>query len=259
MKIKGKSKTGNKDCERYKEEAAIQRIKVTERIPYSEAKKKLQMNTPRVDISYRSVASEPSTAQKVIDDFLPKIILAVESSIQKSQINVQDIEITVKQPPARTVPSNLGINEKRKSDGFNTQEGVGAALTTFSVVYQDRLNANASICMTELYAILKALEFICSNETPPTCLVCSDSLSVLKALNDPLTMNPLLQQVFSVYHRTTLIHKQVIFVWCPGHVNIPGNELADGAAREAIYCDTYDDKLLADDFKTLIKMQSQRL
>nr|CAI5832990.1 unnamed protein product [Callosobruchus analis] len=120
------------------------------------------------------------------------------------------------------------------TDGFKTQEGVGAAFTTSSVIYQYRLNVNASIYMAELYAILKALDFICSNGTAPTCLECSDSLSVLKALNDPFTMNPLLQQVFNVYYRTTLIHKQVTFVWCPDHVNISGNELADRAAREAI-------------------------
>nr|CAI5816970.1 unnamed protein product [Callosobruchus analis] len=145
------------------------------------------------------------------------------------------------------------------TDGSKSQEGVGAAFTTSSAIYQYRLNPNASIYMAELYAIWKALEFICSNETANTCLICSDSLSALKSLSDPFTINPLVQQVIEVHHRTTLIHKQVIFVWCPGHVNIPGNELADRAACEAIHCDTYDDKLLTDDFKTFIKMECQRL
>nr|CAI5832528.1 unnamed protein product [Callosobruchus analis] len=45
----GPHSAGYKGCETYKEEAAIQRIKVLERIPYSEAKKKLQLNTPRTD------------------------------------------------------------------------------------------------------------------------------------------------------------------------------------------------------------------
>nr|CAI5836232.1 unnamed protein product [Callosobruchus analis] len=115
------------------------------------------------------------------------------------------------------------------TDESMSQEGVGAAFTTSSAIYQYRLNPNASIYMAELYAIWKALEFICSNKTANTCLICSDSLSALKSLSDPFAMNPLVQQVIEVHHRTMLIHKQVIFLWCPGHVNIPGNELADRA------------------------------
>jgi len=65
-------------------------------------------------------------------------------------------------------------------------------------------------------------------------IIFSDSMSSLQALNGfKLELN-LIQKLLKDYSHLTAIGKTVMLCWIPSHVNIPGNEKADCAAKSAL-------------------------
>ena len=88
-----------------------------------------------------------------------------------------------------------------------------------------------SIFSAESYAIHLAMSMIRQKEERQ-CTLCSDSLSVLRELMNR-SDHPMLRKIL---HGVDDLHRQdriVRFCWVPSRINIPDNEKADAATKEA--------------------------
>ena len=96
-----------------------------------------------------------------------------------------------------------------------------------------RLPSNASIFRAELYAISLALNIIrrCRDKD---FIIFSDSMSSLLALSGFKLEIDVVQKILKDYSILTNSGKSIVLCWIPSHVNIPGNERADAAAKSAL-------------------------
>jgi ribonuclease HI len=97
-----------------------------------------------------------------------------------------------------------------------------------------RMTDNLSVFTTELTAILQALKII-KNKKISNYVIFSDSLSAIQALINPKNQR---QDIVNQINKlnSDLVNKGNIikFEWVPAHVGIPGNEMADKFAKEAL-------------------------
>ena len=143
------------------------------------------------------------------------------------------------------------------TDGSKTDQGVGSAFAILDKTYYWSLNPKASIYTAELYAIWQALRYI-EYEENNTFLICCDSLSVLESISNSFSYNPLVQHILSLTQWLKDQEKVIYFAWIPGHIGIPGNELADSAARQAAESENESWEnipLLPDDVKTALRLR----
>ena len=80
-------------------------------------------------------------------------------------------------------------------------------------------------------ALLECLLFIKSLDCILTTIF-SDSQSVLKAITS-FNMDPIITKIQKFYS-TISKTRHIVFYWCPGHVNILGNEYADQFAKSTV-------------------------
>ena len=92
-----------------------------------------------------------------------------------------------------------------------------------------RLPNNTNIFIAELLAVSRAIYKINKNEGQ-SFLICCDSLSVLQAIKGG-TPNYLVYQIYDQLLNTT---KEICLEWVPSHLNIPGNNLTDEMAKNAL-------------------------
>nr|CAH7764324.1 unnamed protein product [Callosobruchus chinensis] len=118
------------------------------------------------------------------------------------------------------------------TDGSKTESGVGTAFLTESSSYAWSLDPRSSIYTAEIYAIWRALLFFMGS-SHKRCLICTDSMSTVTALEDKFSTDIRIQILLDLIHHIKLDGKEVVFFWTPAHVGIPGNEQADRAAKEA--------------------------
>ena len=118
------------------------------------------------------------------------------------------------------------------TDGSKIGEQTSCAFVYDRFTYSQRLTDNASIFTAEIKAIYLALKRIKLCPSQRHFVICSDSLSVLQCLHSGLLHNSMLVKVLHEYH--SLPDNQVSFMWLPSHMDIPGNEAADKAAKEAL-------------------------
>lgn len=97
---------------------------------------------------------------------------------------------------------------------------------------QIRLHDSASIYTAELMAILETLTIL-QHSPHELILVISDSLSALEALHHFDFKHPLVFKILCLYTKMSST-KDIVFVWCPSHVGIRGNERADLLAKQAL-------------------------
>ncbi|CAH1103022.1 unnamed protein product [Psylliodes chrysocephalus] len=86
----------SKDCLMYKQEYAIQELKVKEGLSYIEAKRKININTPKPNTSYSQVTTFRPPApvptvntQELVKNLLPHLISALKSCFQTTQLTQQ--------------------------------------------------------------------------------------------------------------------------------------------------------------------------
>ena len=95
-----------------------------------------------------------------------------------------------------------------------------------------RLSNRLSIYAAELTAIKYALDWTLVKK-PHKVAILSDSLSALQSLSlrNSNSRPDLLENILSLYDQCHLNGTQVNLVWCPAHVGVKGNEIADGEAK----------------------------
>ena len=112
-------------------------------------------------------------------------------------------------------------------------DGVASAVVWQKSCKTVRLPSIASIFRAELYAISLALNIIrrCRDKD---FIIFSDSMSSLQALSRFKLEIDLVQKILKDYSALTNSGKSIALCWIPSHVNIPGNERSDAAAKSAL-------------------------
>ena len=85
----------------------------------------------------------------------------------------------------------------------------------------------------EAKAIDLALDFVNNCTYTGKCVICSDILSVLKALNRTSSRNSQIQQLLLKHHEISS-SKTIIYCLIQSHIGIYGNEKADKNAKESL-------------------------
>ena len=117
------------------------------------------------------------------------------------------------------------------TDGSKGEMGVGAAAVTEVMSVTASMLKESSIFSAEVYAIHLALSIVKQTEERQFT-ICSDSLSAIRGLVNG-TDHPMLRKILHDINDLHKRDKRVKFCWVPSHINIPGNEKADAAAKEA--------------------------
>ena len=71
----------SKTCPSYINEIAIQKLKVVEKIPYAEAKRKVRINTPRPNLTYASASKSDDRVEGIMAKVLPQLQVMIKETI----------------------------------------------------------------------------------------------------------------------------------------------------------------------------------
>jgi len=131
------------------------------------------------------------------------------------------------------VCSNYDGYHRIYTDGSKSGDRVASAVIARNSAKTVRLPNKASIFRAELYAITQAMDLI-RRSKDTKFIIFSDSMSSLEALNSFKIELDLVLRIIKDYTNLTNAGKTIEFCWIPSHVNIPGNERADTAAKAAL-------------------------
>jgi ribonuclease HI len=138
------------------------------------------------------------------------------------------------------------VVEKKGFEWFTVQTGV--------------LSASESVFRGEIYAIRMAIDYIESNANElegKEISIYSDSMSGLMALRKSDCLDA---ELYNIRKNIQLLQMEkrikVLLHWVPGHENVTGNEMADMAAKEAVYEESDNDYI--EWSKSLIKREMQK-
>lgn len=137
------------------------------------------------------------------------------------------------------------------TDGSRSETAVACAGTSKDMVLQIRLPGAASIYTAELTAIFESLNIL-QNSGHNRILVITDSLSALDAMHHFDFKHPLVFKILSLYTEMSST-KDIVFMWCPSHSGIRGNERADLLAKEALHHSVCDFRIPFRDFYQNVK------
>ncbi|XP_067134112.1 uncharacterized protein [Centruroides vittatus] len=121
------------------------------------------------------------------------------------------------------------------TDGSRSSTGVGAAFIYFTRTREQyhkkfKLDNRCNNYQAELVAIHQAIKWINTNKKNLQILVCTDSESILKALNDPNNTHELIN---SIRQNIIIGINKIQLSWVKAHMGNIGNEKADNLANEA--------------------------
>ena len=96
-----------------------------------------------------------------------------------------------------------------------------------------RIPDDSSIFTAEAKAVDLTLDFISTCDANYTFIIFSDSLSVLKAMNNTSSKNPQIQKLLEKWHEL-LAYKECVLCWIPSHIGIQGNEMVDKQVKTSL-------------------------
>jgi len=121
------------------------------------------------------------------------------------------------------------------TDGSVSSQGVGCACFFNGNQYLYGLPIGTSNYTAEAYAIMMGIRLVIKSQTNAsefsTYVIASDSRSVIQALKSGKSQHPHVIKIMKLLHDNSEI--QINIVWVPAHKNVPGNEIADKAAKSA--------------------------
>ena len=119
------------------------------------------------------------------------------------------------------------------TDGSKGAQGVGCAFVHGQLRHKTNLNKAYSIFTAEATAILQAVNYIKVSAISRS-VICTDSMSVVLALQSRESHHPLILDVWDALHDLRASDNDCIILWIPSHCGIRGNDTADAEARSAI-------------------------
>ena len=127
------------------------------------------------------------------------------------------------------------------TDGSKRDERTACGFYVPSLKYTSemRLPDGMSVFMAEMIAILESLQFILL-KPPIGCTIFSDSLSAIQAIETGTDTGQIFQEIKYCLYQLWCIGVPVVLCWIPSHVDIRGNEIADGLAKEALLHESVD-------------------
>ena len=163
----------------------------------------------------------------------PKVDISLSSKFQKCEPAPHILNIT-----KNHINSSYAEHLQIFTDGSKDEnKSVSAAMVipSLNISTAKRLSNNLSIYTAELTAINYALNWTLLNR-PHKVAILSDSLSALQSIKSKSSNSrpDIIENTISLQDQCQQNDIQVNLVWCPAHVNLEGNELADGAAKNAL-------------------------
>ena len=114
-----------------------------------------------------------------------------------------------------------------------------------------RIPDDSSIFTAEAKAVDLALAFISTCDSNNKFIIFSDSLSVLKAMNNTSSKNPKIQKPLEKGHEL-LANEEIVLCWIPSHIRIQGNEMVDKQAKTSLSLEPTYFKIPFSNFKPSI-------
>ena len=120
------------------------------------------------------------------------------------------------------------------TDGSKSGPRTGYAFSIQDTVSSFRMRNSASIFTAELTAILSCLSHLTCLPPPLKCLILTDSLSSLLAIQDHESTNPIVQRILILINSLTSSSSSISFLWIPSHINFEKHDVVDHAAKQSL-------------------------
>ena len=159
-----------------------------------------------------------------------------------------DVDLSLTELPKETTPDlvyqarfgELLTNQYPDYCAFYTDGSKHDERTSFAVnhefgVVPVRIADHSSIFTAEAEGIKLALRFVLiSTREVDKYVIFSDSKSVLESLSSYNSSNVIIKELLDLIRLVIRRGKTISLCWVPGHAGIPGNEVADQAAKRAL-------------------------
>ncbi|KAI5750100.1 hypothetical protein M8J76_012853 [Diaphorina citri] len=165
---------------------------------------------------------------------------------KKSNISPNEIKSKFNQ-----LLNKVNCKETFYCDGSKSPQHCGSAFVHEGNTISFKLPNISSSYTAEIIALQKCIQFITQNKySNPT--IFTDSKSLILAIKQRNTSNPLIKNIQEVLHQSKLTGTTTNIVWIPGHSGIAGNELADAGAKN-INAQSQCQTICAQDLKNVFK------
>lgn len=140
------------------------------------------------------------------------------------------------------VDNNYDGYVKIYTDGSKSKElhrtAAAVVIPEHQITFTTRLPDDCSIYTAEFWAINRALKWIVTQNQKQYVII-TDSLSVLESIEtgNSKSRQNLLEDTMLTIREADKSNQTIHFLWVPSHINLPGNEKADQAAKSSLMKD----------------------